>query len=48
MYDYEIEKINNEEIVYRIIYNSNPSKFVNNLKTNGININSSTDIWTIK
>ena len=48
VYDYEIEKINNEEIVYRIIYNSNPSKFVNNLKTNGININSSTDIWTIK
>ena len=48
VYDYEIEKINNEEIVYRIIYNSNPSKFVNNLKVNGININSSTDIWTIK
>ena len=48
VYDYYIEKINSEEIVYRIIYNTNPNKLINNLKTNGININSSGDIWKIK
>ena len=48
VYDYYIEKINSEEIIYRIIYNTNPNKLINNLKTNGININSSGDIWKIK
>ena len=48
VYEYDIEKINSEEIVYRIIYNSDPNKFINNLKINGININSSSDIWKIK
>ena len=48
VYEYNIEKINSEEIVYRIIYNTDPNKFINNLKINGININSSSDIWKIK
>ena len=48
VYEYEIEKMNSKEIIYRIIYNSNPDKFINNLKTNGININSSSNIWKIK
>ena len=34
VYEYDIEKINSEEIVYRIIYNTNPNKFINNLKIN--------------
>ena len=40
--------MNSEEIVYRIVYNSSSDKFINNLKLNGININSSNDIWKIK
>ena len=48
VYEYEIERMNSEEIIYKIIYNSNPDKFINNLKVNGININSSSDIWKIK
>ena len=44
----EVESINNDEIVYRIIYNSNPDKFLNNLNTNGIKIDSSSNIWKIK
>ena len=48
VYEYEIKKINNKEIIYRIVYNSDPNKFINNLKINGINVNSSSDIWKIK
>ena len=48
VYEYEIEKINSEEITYRIIYNSSPDKLLSTLKLNGININSSGDIWSIK
>ena len=48
VYEYEIEKISSKEIIYKIIYNSNPDKFLNTLKVNGININSSSDIWKIK
>ena len=48
VYEYEIEKINSEIIIYKIIYNSNPNKFLNTLKVNGININSSNNIWRIK
>ena len=48
VYEYEIEKMNSEEIIYKIIYNNNPEKFLNTLKVNDININSSSDIWNIK
>ncbi|OCW83427.1 hypothetical protein AKH18_01670 [Pelagibacteraceae bacterium GOM-A4] len=48
VYEYEIEKMNSEEIIYKIIYNNNPEKFLNTLKVNDININSSSDIWYIE
>ncbi len=48
VYEYEIEKMNSEEIIYKIIYNNNPEKFLNTLKVNDININSSNNIWYIK
>ena len=48
VYEYEIEKMNSEEIIYKIIYNNNPEKFLNTLKVNDININSSSNIWYIK
>ena len=40
--------MNSEEIIYKIIYNNNPEKFLNTLKLNDININSSSDIWYIE
>ncbi len=40
--------MNSKEIIYKIIYNSNPDKFLNILKINGLNINSSSEIWRIK
>ncbi len=48
VYEYEVEKMNSEEIIYKIIYNNNPEKFLNTLKVNDININSSSDIWNIE
>jgi len=48
VYEYEIEKMNSEEIIYKIIYNNNPEKLLNTLKLNDININSSSDIWYIE
>ena len=48
VYEYEIEKITSNEIIYRIIYNSNPDKFLNSLKLNNIKIDSSGNIWKIK
>ncbi len=48
VYEYEIEKMNSNEIIYRIIYNNNPNKLVNKLKDNGINMDSSNEIWKIK
>ena len=48
VYQYEIEKMNNKEIIYKIIYNNNPEKFLNTLKINNIDIKSSSDIWNIE
>ncbi len=48
VYEYEIEKMNSKEIIYKIIYNDNPEKFLNTLKLNNININSSNDIWNVE
>ena len=48
VYEYEIEKMNSEDIIYKIIYNNNPEKFLNTLKVNDININSSSNIWNIE
>ncbi len=48
VYEYEIEKMNSKEIIYKIIYNNNPEKFLNTLKANNININSSSDVWNIE
>jgi len=48
VYEYEIENMNSDEIIYKIIYNNNPEKLLNTLKLNDININSSSDIWNIE
>ena len=48
VYEYEIEKMSSKEIIYKIIYNNNPEKFLNTLKVNNIDIKSSNDIWTIE
>ena len=40
--------MSSKEIIYKIIYNNNPENFLNTLKVNDININSSSGIWNIE
>ncbi len=44
---FTIEKINNKEIIYKIIYNGLPKKFLIEMQKNNLNLNFSNDIWTL-
>ena len=48
VYEYKIEKLNSKEVVYKIIYNSNPDKLLSTFKKNNINVNSSSNTWKIR
>ena len=45
---YEILKFNNQNIYIKIIYNSPPHKFINQIKAENIIINTENSIWEIK
>ena len=46
--NYKIERFNSKEIVYKIIFNSTPDKFLKIMKIKNFNINTSGDIWTLQ
>ena len=46
--DFKIEKFNNNEIIYKIIFNSSPQKFLENIAMYDFKIDTSTSIWKIK
>ena len=46
--DFKIEKFNNNEIIYKIIFNSTPQKFLENIAMYDFKIDTSTSIWKIK
>ena len=46
--DFSIEKFNNKEIVYKIIFNGNPNKLLNIMSLNGFKIDTSEEIWKIQ
>ena len=46
--DFKIEKFNNNEIIYKIIFNSIPQKFLENIAMYDFKIDTSTSIWKIK
>ena len=45
---YYIDVFSNEEIVYKIIYNSTPDKFINEFTNSNIKLNTSNSIWRIE
>ena len=45
---YYIDYFSNEQIIYRIIYNSTPSKFINEFKNSNIKLNTSSSIWSVE
>jgi len=45
---YYIDNFSNEEIVYKIIFNSTPDKFINEFVNSNIKLNTNSSIWRIE
>ena len=46
--NYYIDSFSNEKIIYKIIYNNSPDKFINEFKDGDIKLNTNTKIWGIE
>ena len=46
--NFYIESINNEQLIYKIIYNSTPDKFINEFSNGNIKLNTSGSVWRIE
>ena len=46
--NYYIESFSNKKIIYKIIYNSTPDKFINEFKDSSMKLNTSNSIWSIE
>tara|TARA_B100000401_G_scaffold436548_1_gene380219 strand:+ start:38 stop:1114 length:1077 start_codon:yes stop_codon:yes gene_type:complete len=46
--NYYIESFSNEKIIYKIIYNSTPDKFINEFKNTNIKLNTSNSVWSVE
>ena len=45
---FRVEKFNNNEIIYKIIFGSSPNKFLDDMLLLNFNINTSSQIWKLK
>ena len=45
---YYVDSFSNEKIIYKIIYNSTPDKFINEFMNSNIKLNTSNSIWSIE
>ena len=46
--DYRIEKFNSNQIIYKIIFNSTPDKFLKIMENEKFKIDTSTDVWKLQ
>ena len=46
--DYKIEKFNSNQIIYKIIFNSTPDKFLKIMQNEKFKIDTSTDVWKLQ
>ena len=46
--NYYIDRFSNEKIIYKIIYNSTPDKFINEFVNSDIKLNTSNSIWRVE
>ena len=46
--EFTIEKFNNKEIIYKIIFNSSPDKFLENMIMSDLMIDTSNKIWKLQ
>ncbi len=45
---YHIDSFSNDKIIYKIIYNNSPDKFISEFKNGNIKLNTNTTIWSIE
>ena len=45
--DFKIEKFNNDEVIYKIIFNNTPQKFLDNIFITGLKIDTTKSIWRL-
>ena len=46
--NFEILRLNNNNIYFKIIYNGSPNRFISEIKTKGIKINTQNQIWEVQ
>ena len=46
--NYYIDSFTNKKIIYKIIYNSTPDKFINEFRNSNIKLDTSNPIWSVK
>ena len=46
--NFEILRLNSEDIFYKVIYNGSPNKFINDMMENGIELNKQNQVWVIE
>ena len=46
--NFYIESFNNEKLIYKIIYNSTPDKFINEFSNSNIKLNTGQSIWSVE
>ena len=48
VYEFNIEQFSNKNILFKIVYNNTPDKFLTEFESYGFNINSNENIWIVK
>ena len=43
--NFDILRLNNNNIYFKIIYNGSPNRFISEIKNKGVEINTQTQIW---
>ena len=46
--NYHIDYFSNEKVIYKIIYNSTPNKFINEFNNSNIRLNTNSSIWSVE
>ena len=46
--NFEILRLNNKNIYFKIIYNGSPNRFISEIKMKGIEINTQNQIWEVQ
>ena len=45
---YHIDYFSNEKLIYKIIYNSTPNKFINEISNSNIKLNTDNSVWSVE